>query len=177
MMGGARNPDFTLPFWIQEIVPGFRCVLLTDQFFIVGREYKLVGEAHRPVVVLNRLWIDADTLIVKGLVHFFYPQGRMMRVCYDHQIPFGWDAGGAQADDFADISGHISRGTVLQLNVEAVLLVESCGQRLRALGRQRRWRVEFDGSLLLGALNKIVDGRGAAGACPDSDGHQQNKTT
>src|SRR5262245_27940075 len=175
MMGRARYSDFTLPFGIQEIFPSFWRVLLTDQLFIVGREYKLIGKAHRAVVVLNRFLIDAYALVVKGLMHFFHPQGRMMGVCHHHQIPFGWDAASTQADDFTDISGHVSRGTVLQLNVEAVFLVECCAQRLRSLGCQRGCSVEFDGSLLLGALNEIVDGRGTAGACPDGDGHEQDK--
>src|SRR5262245_34964656 len=175
MMVIRRTSYFTLPFGIQEIFPSFWRLRLTDQLFIVGREYKLIGEAHRAVVVLNRFWIDTYALVVKGLMHFFHPQGRMMGVCHHHQIPFGWDAGGTQADDFTDISGHVSRGTVLQLNVEAVFLVESCAQRLRTLGCQRGWSVEFDGSLLLGTLNEIVDGCGTAGACPDGDGHQQDK--
>src|SRR4029077_15829077 len=74
------------------------------------------------------------------------------------------------------ISGHVSRGTELQLNIEAVFLVKCGSQSLRALRRQCRWAVELDGAFFLGAGDEIVDGRREGEFCRNEDRRQCDKT-
>ena len=82
-----------------------------------------------------------------------------MRVCHDHNIPFRRDPRSGKPNDLADVPGHIAGGAEIELDIQAVLLVERRGKSLSALRAKSGRTVKLDDAFFLGAGDKIVERR------------------
>src|SRR5213594_3999949 len=83
----------------------------------------------------------------------------MPAVVNQHDVPFLRLPGGGNPDNFPDISCHRPGRAKIQLEVQAVLLIECFTQSLGSLRSESRRSIELDHALLLRAGNEFVNGR------------------
>src|SRR2546427_8713352 len=83
----------------------------------------------------------------------------MPAVVNQHDVPFLRLPGGGNPDNFPDISCHRPGRAKIQLEVQAVLLIECFTQSLGSLRSESRRSIELDDALLLRAANELVNGR------------------
>jgi hypothetical protein len=65
MMSGIDDAELAFPFGIEKIFPLFRHILGRQNLFIVCGQRKLIGNRNRAVVVLQALFGDTQSCIIK----------------------------------------------------------------------------------------------------------------
>ena len=84
----------------------------------------MVRDGDDAVIVFDELRVNAQALVVEGLVQFAKPQRAVMRVGDDHDIPFGRLAGRRKPHHLADVARHVSRRIEIERDVEPVFFVK-----------------------------------------------------